>query len=69
MLPIEEEVCNWHLKQLKGLGFASKKLASMKSQTEFEWTNHSTYIRGLDGGIKFRRRKKKARTVSFKFAH
>jgi hypothetical protein len=39
MLPIEEDVCNWHLNPLKQFGFISGKLASTKSQTEFERTN------------------------------
>ena len=40
MLRIEVEVNPWHLNQLMGSVFVSKKYASMKSQTEFEWTNH-----------------------------
>lgn len=40
MLRIEEEVNPWHLNQLMESVFVSKKYASMKNQTEFEWTNH-----------------------------
>jgi hypothetical protein len=37
---IEEEISTCHLNQLKGLVFLSIRFASMKSQTEIEWTNH-----------------------------
>jgi Mor family transcriptional regulator len=32
MLRIEDGVCHWHLNQLKGSGFVSKKFASMRSE-------------------------------------
>jgi hypothetical protein len=40
MLRIEVEVNPWHLNQLMESVFVSRKYASMKRQTEFEWTNH-----------------------------
>ncbi len=46
MVPIEEGGNPRHPNQLMGSVFVSKRYTSMKSQTEFEWTNHETGMRG-----------------------